>query len=73
MLPSDPTAFKILQVPSGVLAVLGLYSRSIGILKAVEFSVALSNYYLKIYATAFIYWRKADYHIAEMTAIFCDL
>ena len=44
---SDPTAFKIPQVPSSVLAVLGLYSRSFGILNAVESSVALSNYYLE--------------------------
>ena len=37
---SDPTAFKIPQVPSSVLAVLGLYRD----LNAVESSVALSNY-----------------------------
>ena len=41
---SDPTAFKIPQVPSSVLTMLGLYSRSFRILNAVESSVALSNY-----------------------------
>ena len=44
---SDPTAFKIPQVPSSVLAVLGLYRRSFRTLNAVESSVALSNYYLE--------------------------
>ena len=43
---SDPTAFKIPQVPSDILAVLGLYSRSFRILNAVESSIALSSYYL---------------------------
>ena len=43
---SDPTAFKIRQVPSSVLAALGLYSQSFRILNAVESSVALSNYYI---------------------------
>ena len=49
---SDPTAFKIPQVPSSVLAVLGLYSRSFGILNAVESSVALSNYYVIVITRA---------------------
>ena len=39
-------AFKIPQVPSSVLTVHGLYSRSFGILNAVESSVTLSNYYV---------------------------
>ena len=43
---SDPAAFKIPQVPSSVLAVLGLYSWSFRILNAVESSVAFSNYYV---------------------------
>ena len=43
---SDPMAFKIPQIPSSVLAALGLYSRSFGILNAVEPSVVLSNYYV---------------------------
>ena len=43
---SDPTAFKIRQVPSSVLAALGLYNQSFKILNAVESSVALSNYYI---------------------------
>ena len=43
---SDPTAFKIPQIPSSVLAALGLYSQSFKILNAVEPSVALSNYYI---------------------------
>ena len=42
---SDLTAFKIPQIPSSVLAALGLYSRSFGILNAVEPSLALFNYY----------------------------
>ena len=42
---SDPTAFKIPQVPSSALAALGLYSWSC-ILNAVESSIALSNYYV---------------------------
>ena len=41
-------AFKIPQVPSSILYALGLYSQSFRILNAVESSVALSNYYLKI-------------------------
>ena len=41
-----PRAFKIPLVPSSVLAVLGLYSQSFGILNVVESSVALSNYYV---------------------------
>ena len=41
-----PTAFKIPLVPSSVLAVFGLYSRSFGILNVVESSIALSNYYV---------------------------
>ena len=45
---SDPTAFKTPQVPSSVLAALGLYSQSFKILNAVESSVALSNYYLEL-------------------------
>ena len=44
MLPSDPTAFKIPQVPSSVLAALRLYSQPFRILNPVESSVALSNY-----------------------------
>ena len=44
---SHPTAFKIPQVPSSVLAVLGLYSRSFRILNAAESSIALSNYCLE--------------------------
>ena len=44
---SDPTAFKVPQVPSSVLAALGLYNQSFKILNAVEPSVALSNYYLE--------------------------
>ena len=43
---SDLTAFKIPQVSSSILAVLGLYSRSLGIFNAVESSIALSNCYL---------------------------
>ena len=43
---SDPTAFKIPQVPINVLAVLRLYSRSFKTLNAVESSIALSNYYI---------------------------
>ena len=45
---SDPTAFKIPQVPSSILTVLGLYSQSFRILNAVESSVALSNYYIVV-------------------------
>ena len=45
---SDPTAFKIPQVPSSVLAVLRLYSRSFRILNAVKSSIALSNYYIDL-------------------------
>ena len=33
---SDPTAFKITQVPSSILTELGLYSQFFGILNAVE-------------------------------------
>ena len=36
---SDPTSFKIPQVPNSVLAVLGLYRQSFKILNAVEPSV----------------------------------
>ena len=42
-------AFKIPQIPSSVLAVLGLYSWSFVILNAVESSIALSNYYIMQY------------------------
>ena len=44
---SDPTTIKIPQVPSSILAVLGLYSQSFRNLDAVESSVALSIYYLE--------------------------
>ena len=43
---SDPTSFKISQVPSSILAALRLYSRFFKILNAVESSIALSNYYV---------------------------
>ena len=56
MLPSDPTAFKIPQVPSSILTVLRLHRQSFGILNAVEFSVALSNYYIiYLFIYLFIY------------------
>ena len=41
---SDLIAFKIPHVPSSVCAMLRLYSQSFKILKAVESSVAVSNY-----------------------------